>query len=106
MIRHFILSASARWRTRRWKHDDSNFGGHRADVCLDVCATSVHVYKRLEAELSEHADTSTASSNAQRASRERAQSWPLEPQHGTKLATPSTQTQKLGTPQSSLNLSN
>ena len=101
-----ILSASARWRTRRWNNDDLHFRGHRADVCRDVCETSVHLRKRLETELSEHADTTRASSNDADTSRQRAQRWPLEPQHGTQLATTSTGTQKLSTTRSTLKLTN
>ena len=101
-----ILSASARWRTRRWNNDDLHFRGHRADVFRDVCETSVHLRKRLETELSEHADTTRASSNDADTSRQRAQRWPLEPQHGTQLATTSTGTQKLSTTRSTLKLTN
>ena len=60
-----------------------------------MCTTSVHLWKRLETELSESADTSRASSNDADSSRECAQRWPLEPQHGTQLATTSTRTRKL-----------
>ena len=57
--------------------------------------TSVYLWKRLETELSKSADTPRASSNDADTSRECAQRWPLEPQHGTQLATTSTRTRKL-----------